>query len=206
MTYPLWAHLVCDCFIWRFLALSSEASDFLAGRAPMEVPGWASAVVSVSPISAMGFSWLGWGGGWFVFGCFFFSFHRLQEHLENECMSAAWLLVFSDVLGHHCHLLSAEVTTKQFDLSLCTSDRPLSGLDFPNKMICRQSEFCHDLFVAGRRAKRKTEGPVFNCLLPVSNLSGTSLGRQKKTQDLDFSSTSSAQAEQFICVAWQQGS
>lgn len=115
-----------------------------------------------------------------MFLVFFFSFHRLQEHLENECMSAAWLLVFSDVLGHHCHLLSAEVTTKQFDLSLCTSDRPLSGLDFPNKMICRQSEFCHDLFVAGRRAKRKTEGPVFNCLLPVSNLSGTSLGRQKK--------------------------
>jgi len=116
----------------------------------------------------------------------FFSFHQLQEHLGNECTSAAWLSVFNDVLGHHWHLLSAEVTTKQFDLSLCASDRPLSGLAFPNKIICRQSEFCHDLFVVGRRAKRKTEGSVFNCLLPVSNLSGTSLGRQKNSAKPGF--------------------
>lgn len=116
-------------------------------------------------------------------------------------MSAAWLLLFNDVLGHHCRRLSAEVTTKQFDLSLCTSGRPLSELAFPNKIICRQSEFYHHLFVVGRRAKRKTEGLVFNRLLPMSNLSGMSLGRQKKDQDLDFSSTSSAQLEPFVCVA-----
>lgn len=93
MTYPLWAHLVCDCFIWRFLALSSEASDFLAGRAPMEVPGWASAVVSVSPISAMGFSWLGWGGVWFVFGFFFFipSTARAFREWVHECCLAVSL-------------------------------------------------------------------------------------------------------------------
>lgn len=90
------------------------------------------------------------------------------------------LLGCDDGLGRHCHLLSAQVTRKQFGLSLCSADRLLSGLAFPNMIVCRQSRFCRDLFVVGRRARRQTEGPVFNCLLPVSNLSGTSLGRQKK--------------------------
>lgn len=50
---------------------------------------------------------------------------------------------------------------------------------FPNKIICREGELCHDLFAVGW-AKRKTEGPIFKSLLPVSNLSRTSLDRRKK--------------------------
>lgn len=90
------------------------------------------------PISETGFS----------FSFFFPPLH--QQHSGNERVSTAWLCVFSDVLGHCCHLLNTEVTTKQSDLSFCTSDSPLSGLASPKRSCADRVSYA-----------RKTEGLSF---------------------------------------------
>lgn len=62
-------------------------------------------------------------------------------------METAWLFVLSDVLGHHCHLFNTGVTTKQPDLSFCTSDSPLSGLVSQKRSFADRGSYA-----------RKTEG------------------------------------------------
>lgn len=118
-------------------------------------------------------------------------------------MSAVWPFVFSDVLEHRCHLLHTEVTTKQFDLSLCSSDRPLSGLASQTRSFAERVTYAMIYLQWGEPKGRQRAPSLSLCsLYPICHehlLTGEK--NKNKNQDLDFSSTSLAQPEQFISVA-----
>lgn len=198
MTYPLWAHWSVTVSSEGFLHFPLKPLTFSQAGHPWRCQGEPVQQFLCPPSQ----QWV--SPGWVLVGWFFFipSTARAFREWVHECCLAVSLQWCSRASlsppicwSHHKAIWPLPLHQWQATIRL----------GFP-KQDDLQSEFCHDLFVAGRRAKRKTEGPVFNCLLPLSNFSGTSLGRQKKPQDLDFSSTSSAQPEQFICVTWQQGS
>lgn len=131
---------------------------------------------------------------WFVF------IHpSMQEHFESEFLRAAWPLVFNDVLGHHCHLLS-EVTTEQCDspfapvTSYCqrwlSQTRALAGRA-NSALIC---------LWWGEEPRGSQRNPSYLSAPQVQFVRNIPWQANKKARP-GFLHHSSAQPEQFICVA-----